>query len=67
MEKLKDELGMLQILDGETKRCTRNAFEEEIKTRMLMECCKFGFHIDLEVIKTFEIIVKTGLKCLKQT
>ena len=24
MEKLKDALGMLQILDGETKRCTRN-------------------------------------------
>ena len=28
------------------------------------KCCRLGFHIDLTVIRTFEIIVKTGLKCL---
>ena len=40
-------------------------FEGKTKSRRILEHCKFGFHIDLEGIKTFEIIVKTGLKCLK--
>ena len=44
----------------------RGGFWKE-KSKMPTECCKFGFHIDLEVIKTFEIIVKTGLKYSKQT